>query len=113
MDEEPSDRRRRQGSSDGSDRDQDSGRTNAGPAPEWDGESVPFQDYVIKARLWLATTKSKPRTRGPLLLSKLTKVRFETMKYLAKDVSWMQSDTNGDDLINKRRTSVMIVMRTY
>jgi len=46
-------------------------------------------------------------------LSKLTKVPFETMKYQAKDVSWMQSDTNGDDLINKRRTSVMIVMRTY
>ena len=56
-------RRRRRTSSAGSDG-YDDGRTNAGPAPEWDGESLVFQDYVIKARLWLATTRSKPRTRG-------------------------------------------------
>ena len=76
-------RSRRQESSDGSDGGGGGGRTNAaGPPPDWDGESLGFQDYLIKARLWLATTKSKPRTRGPLLLSKLTKVPFETMKFL-------------------------------
>ena len=92
-------RRRHRTSSAGSDG-YDDGRTNAGPAPEWDGESLVFQDYVIKARLWLATTRSKPRTRGPLLLSKLSKTPFETMKFLAKDSKWMQSDTNGEELIN-------------
>lgn len=90
-------RRRRRTSSVDSDRHDDDGRTNAGPAPEWDGESLAFQDYVIKARLWLATTRSKPRTRGPLLLSKLSKTPFETMKFLAKDNNWMQSETNGEE----------------
>eukprot|EP00435_Cladocopium_sp_Y103_P038110 s2710_g10.t1 len=93
-------RPRRRDSSDGSDGGgRDDGRTNAGPPPEWDGESVGFQDYLIKARLWLATTRSKPRTRGPLLLSKLTKVPFETMKFLAKDAKWMQSPDNGEELV--------------
>ena len=71
-----------------------------GPAPEWDGEALSFQDYAIKARLWLATTKAKARSRGPLLLQKLSKTPFETMKYLAKDQSWMKSETNGEDLID-------------
>ena len=70
-----------------------------GPPPEWDGESLAFQDYAIKARLWLATTKARPRARGPLLLQKLTKTPFETMKYLARDRAWMTSDGNGDELI--------------
>ena len=87
-------RDRRRDSSDGSrDRDGDGSRTNAGPAPEWDGDGLSFQDYAIKARLWLATTRSKPRTRGPLLLQRLAKVPFETMKFLAKDRKWMASET--------------------
>eukprot|EP00435_Cladocopium_sp_Y103_P075525 s90_g59.t1 len=94
-----SERPRRRESSVSSDGDGGS-RTNAGPAPEWDGESLGFQDYVIKARLWLATTRSKPRTRGPLLLSKLSKTPFETMKFLAKDAVWMQNPNNGEELIN-------------
>ena len=93
-------RNRRRDSSRGSeDRDEDE-RTNAGPAPEWDGESLTFQDYAIKARLWLATTRSKPRTRGPLLLQKLSKVPFETMKFLARDRRWMQNPDNGEELID-------------
>ena len=68
-------------------------------APEWDGETTSFQDYAIKARLWLATTKAKAKTRGPLLLQKLSKVPFESMKFLAKDAGWMASTTNGEDLI--------------
>ena len=90
-------RRGRRDSSGGSD-DRD-GRSNSGPAPEWDGETTSFQDYAIKARLWLATTKAKAKTRGPLLLQKLTKVPFESMKFLAKDAAWMASITNGEDLI--------------
>ena len=67
--------RRRGESDDGSDSrgGDDGGRTNAGPPPEWDGTNLGFQDYAIKAKLWLATTRSKPRMRGPLLLQKLSK----------------------------------------
>ena len=98
-------RARRRDDSDESDRgrdrdDKDEGRTNAGPAPEWDGENLSLQDYAIKARLWLATTRAKARTRGPLLLQKLSKTPFESMKFLAKDSTWMSSETNGTDLID-------------
>eukprot|EP00435_Cladocopium_sp_Y103_P028878 s2265_g7.t1 len=41
---------------------------SAGPPPCWDG-STPFEDFVIRARLWLATTKVKGKARGPLLLN--------------------------------------------
>ena len=86
-------RYRRQDSRRGSDGrdDEDEGRTNAGPAPEWDGESLTFQDYAIKA---------KPCTRGPLLLQKLSKVPCETMKFLARDSRWMQSANKGEELID-------------
>ena len=35
------------------------GRGNAGPPPEWDG-TTSFEDYQIRARLWIATTKNRP-----------------------------------------------------
>ena len=88
-------RRRSEDSEDG----QDDQRSSSGPPPEWDGDSIPFLDYQIKANLWLATTKAKPRTRGPLLLQKLSKTPFEAMKYLAKDPQWMSSDRNGEELL--------------
>ena len=94
-------RRRRDDDEESRDGGGDDHRSSSGPPPEWDGESISFQDYAIKARLWLATTKSKPRTRGPLLLQKLSKVPFETMKHLAKDQQWMRSDTNGEELIEE------------
>lgn len=43
-------------------------RTNAGPPPPWDGTEYPFEDYLIRARIWVSTTKAQARTRGPLLL---------------------------------------------
>ena len=89
--------RRRQNDSD--EDGQDDHRSSSGPPPEWDGEAIPFVDYQIKANLWLATTKAKPRTRGPLLLQKLSKTPFEAMKYLARDSSWMTSDRNGEELL--------------
>ena len=93
--------RHRQLYSDDDDDSRDGGgqRTSSGPPPEWSGEDLHFQDYLIKARLWLATTKAKPRTRGPLLLQKLSKIPFETMKHLAKDRQWMESDRNGEELL--------------
>lgn len=92
--------RRRQPESDDDGRgDRDDHRSSTGPPPDWDGESSSFLDYQIKAKLWLATAKARPRTRGPLLLQKLSKSPFQAMKYLAKDNSWMTSDQNGEELL--------------
>ena len=50
---------RRRGDDDDDDDDEaGGGRSNAGPPPAWDGAS-PFKDYLVRARLWLATTKTK------------------------------------------------------
>ena len=54
----------------------------------------------MKAKLWLATTKARPCTRGPLLLQKLSGTAFTTMKYLAKDPSWMKAEDNGETLLS-------------
>ena len=88
-------------SSDDEDESRDGGgkRTSSGPPPEWNGEDLNFQDYLITARLWLATTKAKPRTRGPLPHQKLSKTPFETMKHLAKTRKWMESDRIGEELL--------------
>ena len=48
----------------------------------------------------MVTTKSRPCTRGPLLLQRLSGVAFNTMKYLAKDAKWMASEKNGDTLLD-------------
>ena len=63
-------RSRRQEPEDASDGDRSptgNGRGSGGgqPPPEWDGLSTTFQDWLIKARLWLATTRVKPRSQGP------------------------------------------------
>ena len=53
----------------------------------------------MKARLWLATTKARPCTRGPLMLQKLSGTAFTTMKYLAKDPTWMSAEDIGETLL--------------
>lgn len=73
-------RRRRD---DEDDEPENDGRGNSGPPPTWDGSGL-FEDYQIRAQLWLSTTKSKPRARGPLLLKSLSGPPFEQFKYLAK-----------------------------
>ena len=73
-------------------------RGSSGPPPEWSGDT-PFEDYLIRARLWVATTKTRPRARGPGLLRSLKGGPFETFKYLAKDASWLESDKNAEDLL--------------
>ena len=80
------------------DGDDGGGRSNAGPPPTWDGES-PFKDYKIRARLWLATTKVKPKSRGPMLLRSRTGTPFDDLKYLAQDDAWMESAENGNQLL--------------
>eukprot|EP00435_Cladocopium_sp_Y103_P011110 s283_g2.t2 len=79
------------------------GRGSAGPPPEWDGQT-PFEDFLIRAKLWIATTKSKPTARGPLLLKALKGPPFESFKHLAKDASWLSSATNAEELLRKMDT---------
>ena len=81
--------------------DDDTGRTNAGPPPEWDGVQCAFEDYLIRARIWLATTRAKPRTRGPLLLKALKETPFQDFKHLAKDPQWLQDSNNAETLLAK------------
>ena len=89
---------RRRGADDDDDDDDRDSRSNSGPPPTWDA-STPFKDYLIRARLWLATTKAKPQSRGPMLLRGLTGVPFDDMKYLAKSDSWMKAKDNGEQLL--------------
>ena len=89
--------RRRTNQSDEEDDGDQRGRSS-GPPPGWDGNTS-FEDYLIKAQLWLATTKTKPRARGPLLLKSLTGIAFESPKHYAKDVQWLQNDKNAELLL--------------
>ena len=75
-----------------------SDRTNAGPPPSWDGNTS-FKDYLIRAKLWMVTTKTKPRARGPLLLKNLSGIPFDSMKYLARDDAWLKDEHNGEKLL--------------
>ena len=71
------------------------GGGNHSKPPEWDGEAIPFQDWLIKARLWLATTKVRKKTQGPMILQGLSGVAFQTFKHWAKDVEWLQNEDGG------------------
>ena len=95
-------RRTRDADDDEEDDDRES-RSNAGPPPTWDA-TTPFKDYLIRARLWLATTKAKPSSRGPSLLRNLSGVPFDDMKYLAKSDSWMKAKDNGEQLLKAMDT---------
>ena len=85
------------------DNESDHERTNAGPPPTFDG-TTDFKDYKIRARLWLSTTKSKPRTRGPLLLKNLSGSAFDNFQWLANDDSWLNASDNGETLLAKMNT---------
>ena len=93
-------RPRREAAEEDDDHDQQAGdRSNAGPAPSWDGTTA-FKDYQIRAKLWLATTRTKPKARGPMLLKNLSGTPFDDMKYLAKDSAWMLDPDNGEKLLS-------------
>ena len=79
------------------------GRGSAGPPPSWDGVT-PFEDYFIKAKLWIATTKAKGRSRGPLLLKMLSGAPFEHYKHWAKDPEWMADPHGAERLLNDMDT---------
>ena len=75
-------------------------RTTAGPPPEWDGTSMEFKDWKLKARIWLRTTRTPPTARGPLLLKSLTKGPWQDLKHLASDDKWLADPNNGSTLVD-------------
>ena len=60
-----------------------------------------FEDYYIKAKLWLATTKARGKARGPLLLKSLSSTPFETFKHLAKDIGWLNDARGAERLLEE------------
>eukprot|EP00969_Alexandrium_andersonii_P008093 351779-Alexandrium_andersonii.AAC.1 len=81
------------------------GRPRGGmtPPPAYDGDKKPgkFENYQIRATLWLHTVDQvRTSARGPMLLSQLTGAAFESAKHLAKDRSWLGADDNGERLID-------------
>ena len=82
-----------------SEEDEDNRGGAPGPPPSWDGTGV-FEDYLIKAKLWIATTKSRPRMRGPLLLKALTSTPFETFKHYAQDAQWLADPKGAEKLLD-------------
>ena len=72
-----------------------------GPPPCYDGnrEAGAFEEYRIRARLWLFTTNIDARARGPRLLQALSGKAFESVKHLIDDQEWLDSQDNGDQLL--------------
>ena len=85
-------RRNRRGDEEDSD-DGPSRKSSGGPQPpEWDGESIPFQDWLAKCKLWLATTRTKGRAQGPAILQRLSGQPWNSFKHWAKDQAWLLND---------------------
>lgn len=74
---------------------------SVGPPPSYDGskEIGVFEEYRIRAKLWLATTNLEGKSRGPRLMQALQGKAFESVKHLIDDSSWMDSSSNGEKLL--------------
>jgi len=92
-------RRTRRSREDDDDKEGHEQKGQAGVPPTWDG-STPFEDYMIRARLWLATTKVKGRFRGPLVLKSLTGTPLETFKHYVKELMWLNGNGNAETLLS-------------
>ena len=79
------------------------GKSSVGPPPQFDGDrsAGAWEEYRIRARLWLSTTTIDERSRGPRMLQSLSGRAFEAMKHLADDDSWMNDVNNGQQLLDE------------
>ena len=82
---------------------QRSDRSSVGPPPSYDGDRKPgaWEDYRLRARLWLRTTTIAETSRGPRMLQQLSGKAFDTMKYLAEDDDWFNDSRNGQLLLEE------------
>ena len=67
--------------------------------PEWDGIGIPFQDWLIKTKLWLTTCRARPQAQGPMILQRLSGAPFQAFKHWAKDTDWLSSRDGGLQLL--------------
>ena len=79
------------------------GKSSVGPPPSYDGSrsAGAWDEYRIRARLWLRTTPIEERARGPRMLQALTGQAFESMKHLADSDEWMEDPRNGHLLLEE------------
>ena len=79
----------------------ESKKGSIGPPPSYDGSREPgvFDEFRIRARLWLFTTNIESRARGPRLLQALSGKAFESVKHLIDDTDWLDAQDNGDQLL--------------
>lgn len=76
---------------------------SVGPPPSYDGDRRPgkWEDYKLRAKLWLKTTTIAETSRGPRMLQQLTGRAFDTMKFMAEDDSWFSDRDNGQKLLDE------------
>ena len=79
------------------------GNSGVGPPPAYNGDRSigVYEEYKIRARLWLRTTTIEEKARGPRLLQALTGAAFESMKHLAESDEWMDDHQNGQILLDE------------
>ena len=79
----------------------ESKKGSIGPPPSYDGSRQPgvFEEFRIRAKLWLFTTNIECRARGPRLLQALSGKAFESVKHLIDDQDWLDATDNGDQLL--------------
>ena len=74
---------------------------SVGPPPGYSGDRSPgaFEEYKLRAKLWLHSTNLDPLARGPRMLQALTGKAFESVKHLIEDDSWCNDRDNGMQLL--------------
>ena len=77
------------------------GKGSVGPPPGYSGDRSPgvFEEYKLRAKLWLHSTNLDPVARGPRMLQALTGKAFEAVKHLIEDDDWCSNKNNGIELL--------------
>lgn len=75
--------------------------TGGPPPPSYDGSREPgaFEEYRVRAKLWLYSTQVESRAKCPRLMQALTGKAFESVKHLIDDSTWLDSIDNGEKLV--------------
>ena len=74
---------------------------SVGPPPSYDGDRGAgiFEEYKLRAKLWLHSTNIDHVARGPRMLQALSGKAFEATKHLIEDDDWCNSRDNGTQLL--------------
>eukprot|EP00435_Cladocopium_sp_Y103_P001187 s753_g1.t1 len=72
-----------------------------GPPPAYDGSREPgaFEEFRVRAKLWLFSTNIEARARGPRLMQALSGRAFDSVRHLIDDSDWLDSADNGEQLL--------------